>query len=177
MRALGQHVQREDLSVSSPDFPSFKIPEPLHFRFLWWWFLIVAILTCLNFLYWLVAVVAPGLQRSFIQRYLRVTDDLSDSPADQRQLQRFVHRNLRPDGVLLIRLIAANGGELIATELVHELWRAFRERNRLPPPPSVTGPKDDIDHPAGFVENLYAPDDKRGRGEEKTPLRPGSVES
>jgi len=147
---------------------------------LWWWFLIVAILTCLSFIYWVAVTAAPGLQRAFVQRYLQVTDDLSDSPADQRQLQRFVHRNLRPDGVLLIRLIATNGGELIATELVHELWRAFRERNRLPPPPSMTGPKslDDPDNPAGFVENLYAPDEKRGgRGEEKTPLRPGSVES
>jgi len=140
------------------------------YLFLWWWFLIVAIMTCLSFIYWLFVCVAPGLQRSFIQRYLRVTDDISDSPADQRLLQRFVHRNLRPDGVLLIRLIATNGGELIATELVHELWRSFRDRTRLPPPPSVTGPKsvDDMDHPAGFVE--------RGP-EEKMPLRPGSAES
>ncbi len=40
------------------------------FIFLWFWFLLVAVLTTINLCYWLVISYGPGFSSSFVERYL-----------------------------------------------------------------------------------------------------------
>lgn len=145
------------------------------YLFLWWWFLVVAMLTIVNMIYWFVVSVARNMQRDYVDHYLRVYsgmkhDDKDEGPVvTKRALSDFVDRELRPDGVLLLRLIAANAGDIVATSLVGALWRLFLEKkkSKVPPPPSVTGekvPQAESDKNVvdpGFVESLP---------EEKVPL-------
>ncbi|VDP26853.1 unnamed protein product [Soboliphyme baturini] len=102
------------------------------YLFLWWWFLIIAILTCINFFYWLFVSISRSSQQEFVARYLRVSENFSDKPGEKRLLQRFVRRMLRPDGVFLLRIVSVNAGDIPTTDLVHYLWRQFREKNQFP---------------------------------------------
>lgn len=132
------------------------------YLFLWWWFLIVAIVTILNFFYWLVISIVKSMQLDFVNSYLRVYMDLENQNAvDKRTLERFVDTNLRPDGIFLLRMIAANAGHIVATSLVGALWKLAQER-RQPKPPFTNASSPEKEHPVdlsdpGFEENLYEP--------------------
>jgi hypothetical protein len=42
----------------------------------------------------------------------------------------FVFRYLQQDGCLVLRLIATNSSDLVASELINELWRKYTEKYR-----------------------------------------------
>ena len=42
-------------------------------------------------------------------------------------MDKFVDQTLRSDGVFVLRLIAANSGDLITTDIVAALWKRFLE--------------------------------------------------
>uniref|UniRef100_A0A183C705 Innexin n=1 Tax=Globodera pallida TaxID=36090 RepID=A0A183C705_GLOPA len=55
------------------------------------------------------------------------------------QVRDFIERTLRPDGLLLIRMITLNNGDLITFQLVSTLWRDYQAQtnsmeHRRPPP-------------------------------------------
>ncbi|KHJ42036.1 innexin-3 domain protein [Trichuris suis] len=112
------------------------------YLFLWWWFLVVSIVTVLNFFYWIAVTISQRSQFHFISRYLRVSDNISDSLPEQRLINRFLRHVLRPDGVFLLRIIATNAGDIITTDLVHELWQQYREKQRYPTPPILPTKRD-----------------------------------
>lgn len=91
------------------------------FLFLWWWYVLIGVVTCSNFIYRLLISVMPFVHRRYIKSFLNVNN------VDESQLKKFVHQSLSPDTALLIRLISGNGGELFATKVVQELWRLFNE--------------------------------------------------
>uniref|UniRef100_A0A914RWP1 Innexin n=1 Tax=Parascaris equorum TaxID=6256 RepID=A0A914RWP1_PAREQ len=128
------------------------------YLFLWWWLLIVIIATIGSFCYWLAMSLFKAQQYSFISQYLRVYDLLDGQ--GHTALEKFVRYSLRSDGVFLLRIVSANAGDLITTDIVAALWKMFleEEKSRAVPPPALTGtaPKlDDVDH--GFQEDLYDP--------------------
>ncbi len=103
------------------------------YLFLWWWFLIVAILTCLNFLYWLIISVVPGMRRDFVRRYLSVKDKLVGE-TERARLDTFVRQVVRPDGVLILRLISDNAGDIVCGNVVAALWdKVYPPDERKPP--------------------------------------------
>ncbi|CAJ0567312.1 unnamed protein product, partial [Mesorhabditis spiculigera] len=64
----------------------------------------------------------------FLAKYLSVLGLYNSDNKDHRDaLKRFVRKGLRDDGLLVVRLIAANAGDLITTDLVSALWRRFLE--------------------------------------------------
>ena len=42
----------------------------------------------------------------------------------------FVFRYLQQDGCLVLRLVAMNSSDLVASELINELWRKYTEKYR-----------------------------------------------
>lgn len=128
------------------------------FLFLWWWFMLVAIFTVVNLLSWLWNLVGPR-ERTFIMRYLRVTENLQDT--DKKLVDKFIRHSLRPDGIFLLRIIASNAGDILATDLIHSLWVSYRQRS-----PALPG---NIENPSdpGFKESLYPPQKPSRAGEEQ----------
>ncbi|KAK0425045.1 hypothetical protein QR680_009002 [Steinernema hermaphroditum] len=115
------------------------------YLFLWWWFLVVALVTVGNLIYWLAMSFSASQQESFVMQYLRAQNVLDNSPGEKQATAKFVHQWLRKDGVFLVRLIATNAGDLITTDLVLKLWQSFleeeKERNHATAPP----PLEDVD--------------------------------
>jgi hypothetical protein len=131
------------------------------YLFLWWWFLLVGICTIFSFVYWLLLSTMRSQQNVFIDRYLHVYNLIKpEDPTDRRALARFVHRGLRPDGIFLLRMVSANAGDLITTDIVVELWKRFLTdvAAERPPPPKLIEKNaefDEIDPGGGFRESLY----------------------
>ena len=89
------------------------------FLFLWWWFLVVAVLTIINFLYWLVISLMPHFGQDFVGRYLQYK---GISLRSRKELENFVDDSLRKDGVTVLRLISDNCGDLVTVDIVYDMW-------------------------------------------------------
>ena len=46
--------------------------------------------------------------------------------SDKKRLRRFVGEYLRPDGVLVLRLMALNTNEIVVAEVIAELWEYYK---------------------------------------------------
>jgi len=120
------------------------------YLFLWWWFLLVAVVSILNLLYWLAVSFNPMSRRRFVARYLMARNIVKapPSPELQQPVKEFVDSYLKPDGVLLLRLISANAGEIACMNLIEQLWPLqFRT---LSPMHSKIAPTPDTE---GFIES------------------------
>lgn len=102
------------------------------FIFLWIWFLILTIVTSVNFLFYAITLLIPALRVNFIMKYLDLSDAPPDREKDKKHIRKFVIRFLRPDGVFILRMVAANSGTVLSTELVYSLWLRYREAVKSP---------------------------------------------
>ncbi|CAJ0583067.1 unnamed protein product, partial [Mesorhabditis spiculigera] len=100
--------------------------------FLWFWFLLVGVFSVVSLVYWLASLVMPSSQREFVSKYLRCNGAIPESSGkDDAEVSRFVKNFLTPDGVFLSRLIQTNGGDLLAGEIVTELYKAHQRRQNV----------------------------------------------
>jgi hypothetical protein len=138
------------------------------FLFLWWWFVMVALVTTVNMLYWITTTASHSRRLSFVERYLRIPSDAQSRSV----LNKFADVGLRPDGILVLRMLASHAGDLIATEIINKLWDNFRDESakkekekeeKLLISEKLNRPFLDYDpndfHPhansIGFIETLY----------------------
>ena len=121
VRQLG-NVHRHTVQCVLPiNFFNEKI-----FIFIWCWYTILALITIGNFVIWIGRSVFYFDQIRYVRRHLRVTNRINDCE-EKKYSRRFTVDYLRYDGVLVIRLVAANAGDLCASEFTAELWDHFRE--------------------------------------------------
>jgi len=120
------------------------------YLFLWWWFLLVAVLTILNLIYWLAVSFNPNSRRRFVARYLLARNVIKSPPSPERQhdVKEFVDGYLKTDGVLVLRLISANAGEIACANLVQKLWSLQYDKPPPPPPMIASTPETE-----GFIES------------------------
>lgn len=101
------------------------------FLFLWWWFVLVAVFTCLNFLYWLFVTISGSSRHQFIRKYLKAYQQGIQTSKDSQQTIPFTNEFIRPDGIFVLRLISDTAGDIVTTALVGKLWESFK-RDRRP---------------------------------------------
>ncbi|CAD5216963.1 unnamed protein product [Bursaphelenchus okinawaensis] len=99
------------------------------FLFLWFWFFMVAVISVFSLVHWMLISFFPGQHMKFVRKYLRATD----LATDRQSVKKFVHKFLGPDGVFCMRMISAHAGDIMATELIIELWHEFNDRVRKSP--------------------------------------------
>ncbi|PAV60769.1 hypothetical protein WR25_22104 [Diploscapter pachys] len=90
------------------------------FIFLWLWLVVLATITLLNLLFWLIALSSCHCRQNFVAKHLDMESD---------QLGRFTDRFLRPDGVFLLQMIASHAGNLTCAKLTEALWMIFLRRS------------------------------------------------
>lgn len=102
--------------------------------FLWFWFLLVGVLSIISMMYWFVALCSPGSQREFVSKYLRCQNAIGSQPtrSEEERVNGFVKNFLTPDGVFLARLIQTNGGDLLAGEIITELFKCYCQKYEKP---------------------------------------------
>jgi hypothetical protein len=73
--------------------------------------------------YWFVTTASHVRRLGFVERYLRVA---SRKDIDRSLLNKFADKYLRPDGVLILRVMASHAGDLVTTDIVYQLWLNFK---------------------------------------------------
>ncbi|CDW53701.1 Innexin unc 7 [Trichuris trichiura] len=99
------------------------------FLLLWFWFLMVSVVTVCSLCHWLIISLTPTQRIRFIRKYLHATELVTD----RQSVKKFVHKYLGLDGVFCLRMISAHAGDIMATELVVAMWHNFNDRVRKSP--------------------------------------------
>ena len=99
------------------------------FLFIWFWMVMVAAVTCVNFLAWVSRCLFRMDQIRYVKKHLKLMSKYSSEDNDKKTVLRFVEKYLKHDGVFVIRLVGHNATGLVATELTGALWDNFL-RNR-----------------------------------------------
>ena len=106
------------------------------FVFLWFWLVLVTAITLVDLLVWVFrSFYWPG-QVVFVRKRLHALDAMHREPS---VMAKFTQSYLRRDGLLIVRLIGLNMGDVVAAEVICGLWnnysperRIMAEQHRLP---------------------------------------------
>ena len=100
--------------------------------FLWFWLVFVAIVSLGSFISWLVHTIMVKEQIMYVRRHLRTMGRYrKDKDQDKRLLIKFVNEYLRQDGILVLRLAAANTSEIVSAELLAQLWDTYTSKGHV----------------------------------------------
>lgn len=98
------------------------------FIVIWFWMVFVCVMTSANLLIWMVRIMIPKMSVLFIQRRLRSLTDINiQSKRDKALMRRFIEEYLRPDGVLVLRLLNLNTNDLVTADVLAQVWGSFLE--------------------------------------------------
>jgi hypothetical protein len=128
VRALGNAHRHTVQCVLSINFFNEKI-----YVIVWFWLVLLCVLSAVSLVLWLVRVVFRGDQFRYIKRHLAAMDRVRarGRKPDDELVRRFVVEYLRQDGVLVLRLLNANVNSIIVAEFVADLWEHFLASYRL----------------------------------------------
>jgi len=97
------------------------------FIFLWFWIVLIAALSAFSVVVTIYATIFPQHRRSYMRKYLRLSDLYKKTDIDRKILRKFVESYLKQDGVYVLRAVSNNANDVIATELVKLLFEHFRQ--------------------------------------------------
>lgn len=95
------------------------------FFILWYWFCLVAIVTCGSLVLWSWRVVFPSNKLAFIEDLLKINADWGNREMKKKDLHFFVYNYLRQDGAFLLRIVQRNTSDVYASDLTTKLWERF----------------------------------------------------
>uniref|UniRef100_A0A0N4ZZ03 Innexin n=1 Tax=Parastrongyloides trichosuri TaxID=131310 RepID=A0A0N4ZZ03_PARTI len=98
------------------------------YLFLYFWLVMMAVISSLSFLYYLTIMLFPSLRENNALYYLKKDSKRNGYFNDTQKMKRFVHKFLRPDGVLTLMFIRENVGDRIAYELVKKMFDIYKRR-------------------------------------------------
>uniref|UniRef100_A0AC34QEW4 Innexin n=1 Tax=Panagrolaimus sp. JU765 TaxID=591449 RepID=A0AC34QEW4_9BILA len=134
VRRLGNPFQRYSIQCV---IMMNMINEKLYL-FLYVWFAIVAVVTAINFLYYLFVLCFPRFRIAFI--YANVNKSKTDLDMSQKDFRQFVQEYLRPDGVLLLQFVRQHVGGRVTYDLVNQLLKNFKGKtSSFEPSPQIKG--------------------------------------
>ncbi|KAH7728899.1 innexin family protein [Aphelenchoides avenae] len=116
------------------------INEKLYF-FLYFWLIFVAIVTLINFVYYLFMMLIPPLREKYVLHNINKREQKMRGLSAQ-DMKRFVQDHLRPDGVLLIHFMRRHIGGRVTYDLLNELMRLYWIRRCRPGAKSETPSSD-----------------------------------
>lgn len=135
------------------------------YLFIWFWFVFVAVSTLLNFLYYFFTMVFAN-SRERTAKHMLACLKLDDSTnVDSAIVRRFVHKALRPDGILLLRFVDMHAGGMTARDLCTQLFVDYygdieRQYPRAPGSHTTKSTSPGIEE--GFTEAHYNPEKLNG---------------
>ena len=97
------------------------------FIFLWFWFVVVAAVTCGNFLFWIWRVIVKRNRVAYVKKFLKVRDELHGED-DKRICRQFADQYLRDDGLFVLRIVSRKTNAILLTDLVLNLWGIYKEK-------------------------------------------------
>nr|BAE78816.1 innexin8 [Dugesia japonica] len=120
-----RHLGSTNAYVSQCTLPINMLNEKIYV-FLWFWVLLVGIITLISIISWLIKMVFLSKRSSFIKKLLKMHQ--SYKRTDQLLVNQFIKEYLRHDGVFLIRMICINAGDIVTAEILGTLWEIYKEK-------------------------------------------------
>lgn len=96
---------------------------------LWFWYVIVGMATVFSLIQWLLRAFYWPSQVRFVRNKLRSCEIMARPKTSL--VSKFVECYLRRDGMLVIRLLSLNCGELFAAEILAGLWENYGPERRM----------------------------------------------
>lgn len=123
IRVLG-HIQRYTIQCSLP----MNLLNEIIFIFIWFWLAFVCLATILSLIKWMyITVHVPGQIKYMKSRLIAMSKfDNKNKRIQNDEVWDFVRKFLRRDGCLLVRLVSQNASDIIAAELICELWEYYQ---------------------------------------------------
>lgn len=99
------------------------------FVIIWFWLVFLMAASSISFLIWFFRILDENRNVRYVKGYLQAMDKMNyPNENDARAaLRPFAAKYLKSDGVLIIRMIAINTNDLVASEIVACLWEHFHE--------------------------------------------------
>lgn len=96
------------------------------FTVIWFWYIVLIATNISELIKWIVRSI-PSHNSAWIERRVRLFDE-TVSKERPDELDEFIRYYLEPDGIFMLRLIANNVSDYVASNLIQELWRTFTSK-------------------------------------------------
>jgi hypothetical protein len=98
------------------------------FLFLWWWFVMLGVVTTASLLYWILFNFIPYYRTTFVRKMLETQGYPRKS--NEGHVSEFVSSFIRPDGVFVLRLMSGNAGDMVTSQVVCKMWEDYLDEKR-----------------------------------------------
>ncbi|KAL3985542.1 Innexin family protein [Acanthocheilonema viteae] len=95
------------------------------FIFLWFWYLALIIFTTGSLMFWIAVCLVPYPNRNFVTRHLEMSELPFDAQDSDEDVERFINKYLKSDGMFVIRMITLHSGVIFGNELIFALWKSY----------------------------------------------------
>ncbi|XP_033761632.1 innexin unc-9-like [Pecten maximus] len=123
-----QNVNRYTLQCVIP----INVYNEKIFLFLWFWFLIISVLSFVNLCGTITIAVLPHYKETFIMKYLKMAKlyDTKLRSSQRKICRRFMKRYLTQDTVFVVKRISDNANTAVTTDVVMYLFYRFLNREK-----------------------------------------------
>ncbi|KAH3837577.1 innexin unc-9-like [Dreissena polymorpha] len=111
-----RYVQNEQMYMLQCNLPSNTFNEAAYV-FIWVWLLFVTVVTCTSLGTWILRTIIPVPRNRYISRMMELSANSSCTRNDVARLSS----DIGEDGVIVLKLIAANSSELFVADVVHNM--------------------------------------------------------
>lgn len=91
---------------------------------LWFWFVILTIITCVDLLTFIIKNLIPFERYKYVKKHVLVFSKLK-SVEHKKFFRQFAKKYLKPDVVLVFKIIATNVNGVVVSELIKQLWDSY----------------------------------------------------
>ena len=96
------------------------------FLFLWFWLLILCILSFLSLSTSSYAMLLTTKRVAYIKKYLKLRHLYSGRKEEKRLLTKFVTSYLKCDGFYVIRMAGRNGTDILISKIIEKLYKTYQ---------------------------------------------------
>ena len=139
IRNLADNIHQHSVQCALP----INLFNEKFFICLWFWLIILAVATFVNFLYWL-KVTFVGYRKRTMAKYLRSHNKLGTGEKDLDIFNTFITEYCHLDGAFIIEIIRRNSNYITTSEIIVALWSRYhreiaRSQQEMPRSINVDG--------------------------------------
>ena len=133
IRRLGNNIHRYVIQCTLP----VNLFAERIYLVIWFWFVILAAITCYSFLEWFFRAAFRMERHRYIKKHLLLSKSIGPD-YDKKILAQFVDRYLQTDGVMVLKLISKNTDAYTVVDITAHLYENYMKEVRSDPRYSST---------------------------------------
>jgi hypothetical protein len=125
IRNMADNIHQHSVQCALP----INLLNEKFFILLWFWLIIIAVLTVYNFLRW-AFLLLPAKRESFFEKYLKVAGIYGQSKENRYDFTPFVSEYCHLDGAFVLTLIRRNTNFITLSKIVESLWKCYMDEKQ-----------------------------------------------